>query len=280
MGTARAASSNGRMPASCTMHGARPEAVARKLLLMDADRVLYCGRLGRPRERRLGSITLYASPSASITVSAAGHGSMSAPLVVVPAHAPHTVYCSNDWICCLLIEPEYLDLAHWPQAQRLAALVPEQLPWGWLRQLGNALAGDEDGTLSLDRRDAFYAACTLPRRRLDERIHHLVSALRHDASAEWSAAEAARHCGLSLSRFLHLFKAEARASYRHFRIWKRARLMLTHAASHDSLTHIAHSLGYPDSSYFSHSIRQVYGLRPTDILTGSRGIACGPLLPH
>ncbi|WP_309901090.1 hypothetical protein [Variovorax soli] len=31
--------------------------------------------------------------------------------------------------------------------------------------------------------------------------------------------------------------------------------------------------GYPDSTHFSHSIRQVYGLRPSDILAGSRRLA-------
>ena len=40
-----------------------------------------------------------------------------------------------------------------------------------------------------------------------------------------------------------------------------------------SLTDIALTAGYPDSTHFSHSIRQFYGLKPSDILAGSRRIA-------
>ena len=37
-----------------------------------------------------------------------------------------------------------------------------------------------------------------------------------------------------------------------------------------TLTDVALGAGYPDSTHFSHSIRQVYGLKPKDIFAGSR----------
>ena len=58
---------------------------------------------------------------------------------------------------------------------------------------------------------------------------------------------------------------------------KRARQLLAHATSRHSLTRLAQDLGYTDSSYFSNSIRQVYGLRPKDILAGSRNLSLGTL---
>ena len=34
--------------------------------------------------------------------------------------------------------------------------------------------------------------------------------------------------------------------------------------------HVALDIGYPDSTHFSHSIRQTFGLKPRDIFAGSR----------
>ena len=49
--------------------------------------------------------------------------------------------------------------------------------------------------------------------------------------------------------------------------------LLRHVRQCTTLTDIALDTGYPDSTHFSHSIRQVYGLRPSDILAGSRRLA-------
>lgn len=40
-----------------------------------------------------------------------------------------------------------------------------------------------------------------------------------------------------------------------------------------NLTDIALDAGYPDSTHFSHSIRQVYGLTPKSIFAGCRKLA-------
>jgi len=78
---------------------------------------------------------------------------------------------------------------------------------------------------------------------------------------------------LSFSRFLHLFKQEVGAPFRSFRTWKRARSLLHYVNRESNLAHVALDAGYPDSTHFSHSIRQVYGLKPKDIFAGSRRLA-------
>jgi AraC-like DNA-binding protein len=40
--------------------------------------------------------------------------------------------------------------------------------------------------------------------------------------------------------------------------------------SDSRLVYVALDIGYPDSTHFSHSIRQTYGLKPKDIFAGSR----------
>ncbi|MDQ0073721.1 AraC-like DNA-binding protein [Variovorax boronicumulans] len=52
-----------------------------------------------------------------------------------------------------------------------------------------------------------------------------------------------------------------------------ARSLLRYVRQTTTLTDIALDTGYPDSTHFSHSIRQVYGLKPSDILAGSRRLA-------
>ena len=52
--------------------------------------------------------------------------------------------------------------------------------------------------------------------------------------------------------------------------WKRARSLLQYVNLDANLTDVALEVGYPDASHFSHSIRQIYGLKPKDIFAGSR----------
>jgi AraC-like DNA-binding protein len=59
-------------------------------------------------------------------------------------------------------------------------------------------------------------------------------------------------------------------AFRSFRTWKRARNLLHYVKSDSNLAHIALETGYADSTHLSHSIRQVFGLKPKDILAGSR----------
>jgi AraC-like DNA-binding protein len=49
--------------------------------------------------------------------------------------------------------------------------------------------------------------------------------------------------------------------------------VLYHVTRSSTLTDVALDVGYPDSTYFSHSIRQVYGLQPKEIFAGSRRLA-------
>ena len=42
------------------------------------------------------------------------------------------------------------------------------------------------------------------------------------------------------------------------------------AAGMTPSTHFALDAGYPDSTHFSHSLRRIYGLKPTALFSGSR----------
>ena len=101
-------------------------------------------------------------------------------------------------------------------------------------------------------------------------LEEFFAAMRDDPAQLTTAQDCAARVGLSFSRFLHLFKAEVGTPFRSLRTWKRARSLLHHVTRDTNLVHVALDTGYPDSTHFSHSIRQVYGLKPRDLFAGSR----------
>lgn len=247
----------------------------RNLILIERSRVFYSGLLGRPTARALGALTVYVSDRAPLRVRIGDGEWETMQAAVVAPFVEHQIMGAERHIHCLLIEPEHLDPAALPAALRPEAFREHQdalaervrLAFG---ELSAASSTKEWAALDFDH--LFFAA-TLPTRGMDARIAAAVTHICDDPAGSFSAQDGADICRLSSSRFLHLFKAEVGVSFRNFRTWKRARSLLLHAKSPASLTDIALDIGYPDSSYFSHEIRRVYGLRPKDIVAGSRDLA-------
>lgn len=253
-------------------------------LYTSPDRVLYCGPLGQPLPRVFGATVCYAGLKGRLrwAIGQAGAGARAeeegrGDTLVLPPGVTHQVAVSHGPVLCYLVEPEF---SAWPDPlpRSLAAPTLNGLDAWRERLLG--LSGAE---LAKWQVDAAVRACgldaqldrlvlgqSLSSRVLDARIADVVQRVRADPAIAWQAADAAARCGLSASRFMHLFKAEVGIGWRAFRAWKRARGLLGCVHSGENLTQLALTLGYPDATHFSHAIRQVTGLRPSDIISGSR----------
>ena len=194
--------------------------------------------------------------------------------MVVPPLVPHQIETAHRSILSLLIEPEFVDPAGLPGFLRHCGPVEAPAFVQRVRALHGQLA-EASGRESFDRFDfdALFFGAALPQRPLDARVREVIERINADPAAPTSAEQCAASVALSFSRFLHLFKQETGLTFRAFRAWKRARSLLRHVHQSATLTDIALDTGYPDSTHFSHSIRQVYGLRPSDILAGSRRLA-------
>lgn len=170
----------------------------------------------------------------------------------------------------LLIEPESVDVAAMLEAlpRRISRSGSDYLR---LQASFRAWLDDVD---TIDQTtpaiDAAFLGTSLAPRRLDPRIRTIVEAIRTEPCTHRLATDCAREVGLSFSRFVHLFKTQIGLSFRAFCAWKRARALLPFVATAHNLTDLALQIGYPDSTHFSHSIRRIYGLRPRDIVVGSR----------
>jgi len=242
------------------------------LLYVSTERVLYRGALGKPRERKLAASAWYLPVGGQLSVMGpAGEVLRGSVAVHVSPNTPHQVEVSSGQVVCYLAEVEFdaaLDATcvgasvHQPAPAQIAELASLD---------ATCLQAWQDQGRSIDAElDGLVLGKALSRVVVDERIAGVVSRLRLDPSLAWQAADAAAHCGLSPSRFMHLFKADMGMGWRDFRAWTRARAMLARVQSGRNLTQLALSLGYPDATHFSHAIRQITGLRPSDIVAGSR----------
>lgn len=245
------------------------------LLYLSPERVLYRGPLGQPSVRTLGAAACYVSLHGTLSLGTLeGQAWHQARALCVPAGVPHQVATTHGHVVCYLVEQGFCNtsgigaeahvVAHgdgrdWDRIARLCA--PDLRAWRDAGQQADA---------ELDR---LVFGQALPARQPDPRIADVMRRIRTDPALSWLAADAALHCGLSNSRFMHVFKAEVGIGWRAFRAWKRARALLDRVHTHENLTQVALSLGYPDGTHFSHAIRQITGLRPSDIISGSRHLS-------
>jgi AraC family transcriptional regulator of arabinose operon len=98
---------------------------------------------------------------------------------------------------------------------------------------------------------------------LDPRIRKVVSFLAADPAQSFSVEEMARRCGLSPSRFSHLFKAQLRLTPRQFSEKLRLELalqLLTYTGM--PVREVAFKAGFEDPLYFSRRFVRAFGRTP------------------
>lgn len=250
--------------------GLRP---SERFMWITPDRVFYAGLLGAPALRAMGCVTVYVAQQGHVGLRLADGDWDDGELAVVPAHLPHQVRADSRHINVLHIEAETVDPAMLQAPLGARGVVDDAAFVERVRQVQRGVAGGGGPALASCGFDTLFFGAPLPARRLDTRIQAVVDAIKRDPAAAASAEACARSVQLSFSRFLHLFRQEVGTPFRSFRTWKRARSLLHHVHRDTNLAHVAQDTGYPDSTHFSHSIRQVYGLKPKDIFAGSRRLA-------
>ena len=250
-----------------------------RVMWLNADRAVYSGLLGQPRERCLGGHAVYFSLRGSHRVRLGDGAWEHSRLSIVPAHARHGIEASERTICNLLIEAETVDTQRLPSellgaggAVHDAALLQRMhdglsclLPQLQLHEPGHGVS-----TAEFDR---IFFGEPLPAPARDARVQTIIDRIKAAPGSPASALRCASDICLSESRFLHLFSQEAGVPFRRFKTWKRARAVLSYVTQDMKLTDVALDAGYPDATHFSHSIRQVYGLTPKSIFAGSRRLA-------
>jgi AraC-like DNA-binding protein len=235
-------------------------------------RVFYSGLLGRPSVRRIGGISVYIAQQAPVRVSFGGDDWLQSDLFVVPPYVPHRIASEARFITDLIVEPETVDPSSLPDFMRgrCGAVQAPQFVDTVRRTLQRLRTCRDPLPIEDMAFDQVFFGTALPRSRLDRRVEQVLADISNNPAAITPAVDYAARANLSFSRFVHLFRDEVGVPLRSLRSWKRARSILTHVTRNANLADIAQQTGYPDSSHFSHSMRQVFGLTPKDVFAGSR----------
>jgi AraC-like DNA-binding protein len=234
------------------------------------DRVFYAGLLGNPSSRTLGAHAIYVGLDAPVEISVQEAAWTQSAWAVVGPYVPHRVRCEARQVGIILVEPESIMVDALPRWLLDEDPAPKSAWVDHLCTLRSQLSSSSGSVPPPAGFDPVIFGEALARRALDPRIQRVVDAVKQDPCNSTTGEAYATQVQLSLSRFVHLFKSEVGVPFRRFRSWRRARHLLLHATSDASLLAIAMATGYPDSTHFSHSIRQSFGLTPRDILAGSR----------
>lgn len=250
----------------------RPGRSRERLMWVTPDRLFYAGLLGAPSMHAKGALLVYVALDGPLRIRTGSGPWQAAEVAVVQPYVPHQAACDARHVLALYVEPETVDPDRLPDVLR-ARSGPVEAP-AFAAQVRHSharmVALGRDLELQPADFDPLVFGVGLPARRVDPRIAAALERIKHDPATALSAEDCAARAHLSVSRFLHLFRQEAGASFRALRTWKRARSLLHHVRSDSTLVHVALDVGYPDSTHFSHSIRQNFGLKPRDIFAGSR----------
>lgn len=113
----------------------------------------------------------------------------------------------------------------------------------------------------------------------DDRIQFAIEFLRTHHDRIVSLSEIAKHCFLSESRFLHLFKSEMGITYRRAQLWYRISQSFK-SLSIQNISQTAYQFGFTDGAHYSKVFKESFGFSPKQFLKNSQFIqVSGPKQP-
>lgn len=104
---------------------------------------------------------------------------------------------------------------------------------------------------------------------LDARVASVAQRLREEVPTQIDVPTLADAVDLSPDRLMHLFRDELGLSMGNFLLWQKMRRALTMILQDESLTRIAQSCGFSDSSHLTRTFQGFYAVRPSDLRDSS-----------
>ncbi|PKA14953.1 helix-turn-helix transcriptional regulator [Leptospira haakeii] len=109
--------------------------------------------------------------------------------------------------------------------------------------------------------------------KIDPRIQSSLSLLREwDFEKRPTLSKFAQNAGLSSGRFTHLFSESLGISFKRFILWTKLSRAVLSLKNGKNLTEACHSSGFSDSSHFSRTFMDMFGVNPSKFLTDSRSV--------
>lgn len=95
----------------------------------------------------------------------------------------------------------------------------------------------------------------------DERIIKAIELMDKNFDEVLSLEVVAKHCNLSSTRFLHLFKEKTNLNFRRYQLWNKLVKSLPYLTK-KSITETAHIFGFSDSSHYTRTFIETFGVTP------------------
>lgn len=236
-----------------------------RVMLVTPTRIGYRSLFGHPGKRTFGAWFFYVALERPFEI-AVGSGRPEARwIALVPPYVAHRVSTPDRSLAQILLEAETIG-----DGSELEALVK---PDRAVETRQRMLSAFDEAAGDASRFDELFLGLAPTPRNIDPRVSQALRAISEIGGHILAASDFAEKAGLSVSRYTHLFTRETGVSFRRVRAWKRARGLLPLVGNPSSLVDVALDTGYADSTHFSHSIRQFYGYKPSDIFAGSRKLA-------
>lgn len=246
-----------------------------RLFWFSRHRALYRGPYVATAQRCLGAWVVFVAPAGGLRVRIDDGDWVQTRVAVVPPHVRHQVVGLDRRTVSLHLEPESVAadaLPDWMRATPGTVADTDAVADRVRTACAGPLTPADGGPLDDAAVDRLVFGRPLAPRDLDRRIATVLQGIDDDPALPDRAIDHARRCGLSTSRFVHLFKAETGVPFKVLRAWKRARAAIGRSDWDGSLAHLALESGYPDAAHFSRSMRTAYGLTPTGIRASARGL--------
>lgn len=237
-----------------------------RIMLVTPTRIAYRSLFGQPGVRTFGAWFFYVALDQPFEIACGDAAPERRWIALVPPYVPHRVSTPDRLLAQVLLEAETI-----ADGRELSALIAD--PECAAATRSRILAAFDHPLDAPAAFDLQFLGFSPTPRVLDPRVAAALAAISDVGGHVLMADDFARKSGLSVSRYTHLFTREMGVSFRRVRAWKRARGLLPLVGHAASLVDVALDIGYADSTHFCHSIRQFYGYKPSDIITGSRRLA-------
>lgn len=113
--------------------------------------------------------------------------------------------------------------------------------------------------------DEYKCSCENENHLEDDRIIKALDFFDKNFDKVYSLDEIAEFYHLSPSRFLHLFKERTGLNFRRYQLWNKIIKSLHHLSTH-SITNTAHTFGFTDSSHYTRTFKETFGVTPKFLL--------------
>jgi AraC-like DNA-binding protein len=102
----------------------------------------------------------------------------------------------------------------------------------------------------------------------DDRIIKAIEFMDKNFDEVLSLEKVAEYCNLSPTRFLHLFKERTNLNFRRYQLWNKLVKSLPYLTK-NSITDTAYTFGFSDSSHYTRTFIETFGVTPKFLLPKS-----------